>query len=557
MKIYSTLLFSALSLLFSTSLSAQTAGDYRSNVDETGLWSNASSWQRFDGTAWAAATTPPSAGNGIITIQDGDSIQLTSATTLDQVRIQNGGILSIFDLGNPSPKTVFSLNNVDGEEDMQVAGRLYISVGVQLTGTGSIGVAADGLLFLRRQGILGVATTVHPSGGMYIDEDPTLQSTLTNNGTVTWIRNNFRLVNGTVINNAAFTLLSTGNAVIANDAGTNFFHNTATGILTRAAAGGTLFINAPFKNEGIIRGAGAIEVNSSYINTGIYAPGNTIGKLTIDPTAFTPSATNIMIDIADSFATKGGNDTLHITGAGTYNLSNTTLTVTGSAYAPLNTVYTIMTTTGTFAGSLKSAAFPEYFGALTVNPKSVTIKKIKAGPAVVVWDTITATAVNGQVRVNWTTAQEVATTVFNVEHSLNGTDFTTIGTVNAAGNSSVASNYTFMHVSPNAGEENYYRIRHTGAANEVTYSPIATVQVNRSGAAVTITPNPVRSILYLDVQSDSVTITATNSAGQTVHSWQFGQGRHRLNVNNLAAGVYYFSIYKNGKKVALEKIQKL
>src|SRR5215203_3609864 len=201
MKLKATLLFSAFFFCFSFFSMAQSAGDYRSNVVVSGIWSDASSWERFDGTGWTSATTAPQSTDGTITIQEGDSIQLTTAVTIDQLYIQSGGILSIFDLENPLPKTVVTLNDVEGVNDIEVTGKLYISVGVQLAGMGTINIHEGGLLFLRRQGVLGAATTIQSSGAMYIDEDPTLQSTLTNNGTITWFRNNFRLVNGTLINN--------------------------------------------------------------------------------------------------------------------------------------------------------------------------------------------------------------------------------------------------------------------------------------------------------------------------------------------------------------------
>lgn len=557
MKTKATPLFAFFLLLFPTVLFAQTAGDYRSNVTSTGLWQDASSWERFNGTAWVAATAAPASTDGVITIQDGDSIRLTAAATIDQVRVASGGILSIFDASNPTPATVFTVADAAGEADIRVSGKLYISVGARLTGAGAISVDSSGLLFLRRQGVLGVATTVQPAGQMYIDEAPELQNALTNNGAITWFRNNLELSNGRVINNGSITLLTTGNSVVTNDAGTNLFHNTATGTLTRAYAGGTLFINAPFRNDGLVRGAGGIEVNSTYTNTGTYAPGNPVGKLTIDPTAFTPGGTKIAVEIADSFAVKGGNDTLHIAGSGTYNLSNTELAITGSAYAPVGTVYTIMTTTGTFSGTFKSAAYSEYYGELTISPKAVTIKKIKAGPAIVRWGIISASALNGQALVNWTTLQEVGTTNFVVEHSLNGTDFTTIGTAPAGGNSSATTQYSFTHTNPSLGVVNYYRIKHTDAEGVVTYSPVASVRINAQGVTVLIAPNPVRNVLQVDVQASNITIHITNSLGQTVRTWLPAPGAYTENVSNWASGVYYFAIYQSGKRIAVQKIVKL
>jgi hypothetical protein len=557
MNLKSTLLFLLNAFFFSTTLQAQSTGDYRSNVTTTGVWSDASSWERFDGTTWVAATAAPTSNDGIITIQNGDSIQLTSATTINQVRVESGGILSVFDIANPSPKTVFTLDDVANAEDLQVEGKLYLSVGAILSGTGTISINSGGLLFIRRQGVLAVNTTIQPSGALHINEAPTLQSTLTNNGTITWFRNNLNLVNGTLINNATLNLLTTGNAVVTNDAGINFFHNTPNGVVTRANPGGTFYINAPFRNEGLIKGTGALEINNTYTNSGTYAPGVETGYFAINSRAFTPAAMNIDFNIADSFAVAGGNDTLHTSGSNVFDLSNTAITITGSAYAPVGTVYTIMTTSGTFSGAFKSAVFSEYYGELTITPKAVTIKKIKAGPTLVVWGTITAVAVNSQVLVSWTTLQEVNTTNFTVEHSLNGTDFTAIGSVAATGLSTDTSNYSFTHVNPTQGATNYYRIKHVDENGVASYSPIASVRLNANGAAVVIGPNPVRDILHLNIQSTNISIQVINMAGQTVHTWQLVQGMHPINISNLAAGIYHFVIYQKEKQLSVQRILKL
>jgi hypothetical protein len=557
MNLKSTLLFLLYAFFFSTAMQAQSTGDYRSNVTTTGVWSDASSWERFDGATWVAATTAPTSTDGIITIQNGDSIQLTSATNIDQVRVESGGILSVFDITNPSPKTVFTLDDVASAEDLQVEGKLYLSVGAILTGTGTISINSGGLLFIRRQGVLAVNTTVQASGALHINEIATVQSTLTNNGTISWFRNNLNLVNGTLINNATLNVLTTGNSVVTNDEGTNFFHNTATGVITRTNPGGTFYINVPFRNEGRIKGAGALEINNTFTNSGTYAPGAETGRFAINSRAYTPAAMNIDFNIADSFAVAGGNDTLHISGSNVLDLSNTAITITGSAYAPVGTVYTIMTTSGTFSGTFKAAVFSEYYGELTITPKAVTIKKIKAGPTVVVWGTITAVAVNSQVLVSWTTLQEVNTTNFTVEHSRNGTDFAAIGSVAAAGLSTVTSSYSFTHATPTQGATNYYRIKHVDENGQISYSPTASVRLNASGAAVAIGPNPVRDILHLNIQSTDISIQVINMAGQRVHTWQLAQGMHRMNISNLAAGIYSFAIYQKEKQLSVQRILKL
>ena len=58
---------------------AATAGDYRSKT--TGNWSSTSTWERYNGSAWVAATAVPSSGDGAIEIQPGHTVTLTSDAT--------------------------------------------------------------------------------------------------------------------------------------------------------------------------------------------------------------------------------------------------------------------------------------------------------------------------------------------------------------------------------------------------------------------------------------------------------------------------------------------
>ena len=60
---------------------AQTTGDYRTATPAAGNWSAASTWQRYNGTAWVAAPSAPT-GTGVITIQSADSVFINVAVSI-------------------------------------------------------------------------------------------------------------------------------------------------------------------------------------------------------------------------------------------------------------------------------------------------------------------------------------------------------------------------------------------------------------------------------------------------------------------------------------------
>jgi hypothetical protein len=91
-------LLTVLSLIFVINLSdkrearAAIAGDYRSKA--SGDWSNPATWERFNGTSWVNATAAPSSSDGIIEIQGIHYITITSNITIDQLIIDENGMIA-------------------------------------------------------------------------------------------------------------------------------------------------------------------------------------------------------------------------------------------------------------------------------------------------------------------------------------------------------------------------------------------------------------------------------------------------------------------------------
>lgn len=72
---------------------AAVSNDYRSIG--SGAWSSTSTWQRYNGSSWVAATAAPSSSHKTITIQSGHIVDVTSNATVDQVVIDAGGTVNI------------------------------------------------------------------------------------------------------------------------------------------------------------------------------------------------------------------------------------------------------------------------------------------------------------------------------------------------------------------------------------------------------------------------------------------------------------------------------
>lgn len=68
-----------------------TNGDIRSIA--SGNWNNLAIWQKYSGSSWIAATSIPSNVDNIITIQNGHTVTITAALTVDQLTVNAGAVL--------------------------------------------------------------------------------------------------------------------------------------------------------------------------------------------------------------------------------------------------------------------------------------------------------------------------------------------------------------------------------------------------------------------------------------------------------------------------------
>ena len=120
------IMFFFMAVLFSTSVSAQNAGDYRTSG--SGAWHNNSIWKTYDGSSWVAAAIPPSSADGSITIVMGDSVYITANITIDQTCVDSGAVLLI-----QSGVTVTVNNGAD--DDLRVNGTFHVQGNLSYTGS--------------------------------------------------------------------------------------------------------------------------------------------------------------------------------------------------------------------------------------------------------------------------------------------------------------------------------------------------------------------------------------------------------------------------------------
>lgn len=145
---------------------------------------------------------------------------------------------------------------------------------------------------------------------------------------------------------------------------------------------------------------------------------------------------------------------------------------------------------------------------------------------------------------SWSTSQEINTSHFIIEKSIDGQNWADMAKV-AATNSSIPASYSSVDPAP-ANGINYYRLKSVGRNGEFSYSYVRTVKLEAK-AGFTLSPSPAKSLVKLKfdkplVQNSSVRIT--NNEGQAVLSMEINKGvrEKNIDISTLARGVYNFTV---------------
>ena len=193
---------------------------------------------------------------------------------------------------------------------------------------------------------------------------------------------------------------------------------------------------------------------------------------------------------------------------------------------------------------------------LTTGLSGITLNELTladlSAPLPLTWLSFTAKAQNNsQSLLQWATAQEQNTKDFYIQHSANGINWVTIGSLPAAGNSNSTSYYNYVHTNPEKGL-NYYRIKQTDVDSRYSYSPVRTLLFTRALQPFTILGNPVTNNV-LTLQINMATSLAFYTAdGKLLWREQVNAGTKTIDVSRYAKGTYLLKTITTTHKVVIQ-----
>lgn len=138
--------------------------------------------------------------------------------------------------------------------------------------------------------------------------------------------------------------------------------------------------------------------------------------------------------------------------------------------------------------------------------------------------------------VTWETIEEKDNSKFEVERSIDGINWTKIGTVEANGNSATVNNYQFVDAQPEA--INYYRLKSVDVAGDFQYSEIKKVNFTEPTDIVKVYPNPSNGTINISV-NEAAKYSVMDVNGKIVSE---GDVNAQIRLSDLPTGLYMVKV---------------
>jgi len=175
-----------------------------------------------------------------------------------------------------------------------------------------------------------------------------------------------------------------------------------------------------------------------------------------------------------------------------------------------------------------------------------------------------AAYINSNIALKWTTTSERNASHFIIERSFDGSDYSDIAMLFAAGNSDISVNYSYNDKVP-AGNSGiiYYRLKMVDMDGRYTTSDIRIVRIGKSeeGVKILAYPNPVVNDVRVTIpqnwQGKNISYRLTNASGQLIKSYsvQYASQTEVIAMSHVPAGMYIMSV-TNGSETAVQSVVK-
>ena len=168
---------------------------------------------------------------------------------------------------------------------------------------------------------------------------------------------------------------------------------------------------------------------------------------------------------------------------------------------------------------------------------------------------IKAKVFNSDVAVEWNVKNETTMSNYEVERSVDGISFTSVGTVAANENNAAATDYSWLDKNPLPGTY-FYRIKGISSYGAIGYSEMAKVKIAKTKSQLYVYPNPVTDgVIGLQMNSMpagiyNARLLNTNGQVQFIKQIVHDKGVSTESIafsNNITAGTYQLEVTGSDK----------
>ena len=338
--------------------------------------------------------------------------------------------------------------------------------------------------------------------------------------------------------------------------GSNFLMGTggtAQGILTYIFSDATA-------NHTVPDGTNVISINFTVINNPVSTYNDNVISFSNTPTSIGIDTASDFTGLSDYGSLVAPNSENHISGYVSFArpavLSNNGTDITDSVTnRPSGCTYQWFQNGNAIAGPASSnyPNAPAGLDSVRITYPNGTVVSCIAAVLPIKLNSFNGRFVDNTNQLSWSTSSEINTNIFDVERSINGKDFVSIGKVKAIGNSTTPQYYSFADANVNGAPMYYYRLKSVDNNGSYSYSNVIKIAKDNK-TTISLYPNPSKSIVT--IEGDKIEkIVVTNLLGKTVLVKNVNAVNNTtLNVSSLAKGFYNVNVMNVNSTKSLKLI---
>ena len=161
---------------------------------------------------------------------------------------------------------------------------------------------------------------------------------------------------------------------------------------------------------------------------------------------------------------------------------------------------------------------------------------------------------NGAVQLTWNTTNEINNSHFEIERSIDGSDWTTLGTI-AAGGNAIADTYTFTDESALTAQT-MYRILQVDRDGKSMYSKIVVTGPTANAQAMIIATGRTVTILPEKLAGSRLVVRVITLGGQVLQQQTFESAASRIDLSLSTAtnGIYLVQVTDGSQWSVVKKV---